>query len=104
MLAIGYDAYQGGGQRLNGAIAEVGVWKTALSSAQVSQLYRSGRGSCNHYPDAANMVAGYHFDEGSGTTAHDFTGNGHDGTLFGAAGWTIGAELDGAIVPSSKSR
>lgn len=37
----------------------------------------------------AGIVAGYHFDEDTGTSAADFTGNGHAGTLSGGA-WTFG--------------
>jgi hypothetical protein len=34
--------------------------------------------------DDGNTVAHWKFDEGSGTTAHDGSGNGHDGTLQGS--------------------
>ena len=36
-------------------------------------------------------AAAYGFNEGSGTTAVDATGNGHTGTLFGSPVWTTGA-------------
>ena len=32
----------------------------------------------------------YNFDEGSGTVAHDTSGNGRDGAIFGGAVWTTG--------------
>jgi alpha-L-arabinofuranosidase len=38
----------------------------------------------------ASPAAYLAFDEGSGTTAADSSGNGHAATLFGAAGWTGG--------------
>jgi len=40
----------------------------------------------------AEMVGWWKFDEGSGTTAYDFSGNGNDGTLenAGAMGWEAG--------------
>ncbi|HVO55610.1 MAG TPA: NHL repeat-containing protein, partial [Solirubrobacterales bacterium] len=34
--------------------------------------------------EAPGLVAAYNFDEGTGSTAHDDTGNGHDGTVEGA--------------------
>ncbi|MBL7186509.1 MAG: LamG domain-containing protein [Phycisphaerae bacterium] len=49
----------------------------------------------------ADLVGQWKFDEGSGTTAYDSSGNGHDGTLLGGAAWTPdgrfggGLELDG---------
>ena len=38
----------------------------------------------------ADLVAHWTLDEGAGTIAHDFTGNGHDGTIGGTAKWVIG--------------
>jgi len=48
----------------------------------------------------ADLVGQWKFDEGSGTTAYDSSGNGHDGTLVGGAAWADGRfgggiELDG---------
>jgi len=45
---------------------------------------------------ASNLVAAWAFDEGSGDTVKDISGNGHDGTISGAK-WTdgkIGKALD----------
>ena len=39
---------------------------------------------------AVNPAAYWTFDEGTGTVAHDSSGNNHDATLQGAAGWTTG--------------
>ena len=87
-LTIGYDGYEGGSQFVTGAIDEVNVWNAALTSTEAGQLYNNGSGMQGYYPEAASLVAGWHFDEGAGTSAADFTGNGHTGTLFGDAGWT----------------
>ncbi|MHC4356229.1 MAG: hypothetical protein ACYS0H_26295, partial [Planctomycetota bacterium] len=48
----------------------------------------------------ADLVGQWKFDEGSGTTAYDSSGNGYDGTLEGGATWAEGRfrggiELDG---------
>jgi len=49
----------------------------------------------------AELVGQWKFDEGSGLTAYDSSGNGHDGTLVGGATWADGRfgggiELDGS--------
>ena len=43
-----------------------------------------------------DLVGHWKFDEGSGTTAFDSSGNGNDGTLNGGAQWVEG-QLGGAI-------
>jgi hypothetical protein len=48
----------------------------------------------------ADLIGWWRFDEGSGTTAYDSSGNGNDGTLVGGATWAAGRfgggiELDG---------
>ncbi|HUT44657.1 MAG TPA: LamG domain-containing protein, partial [Sedimentisphaerales bacterium] len=45
---------------------------------------------------SAELVAYWTFDEGSGTTAYDSSGSGHDGTLEGNPEWADG-KLDGAL-------
>jgi len=47
-------------------------------------------------PVSADLVGWWRFDEGSGTTAMDASGNGNDGTLNGDAQWVAG-QLGGAI-------
>jgi len=39
---------------------------------------------------SADLVAHWPLDEGSGTTAIDLSGNGHDGTIGGTANWVAG--------------
>src|ERR1041385_7221686 len=43
-------------------------------------------------PDVSTvgLVAAYSFDEGSGTTVNDFSGNGNTGTISGATWTTLG--------------
>jgi len=45
---------------------------------------------------SADLVAHWTFDEGSGTTAFDSSGNGHDGTINGTANWVPG-QVGGAF-------
>ena len=47
-------------------------------------------------PRAPGLVAAYSFNEGSGTTALDVSGNGHPGTLVGAT-WTTSGRYGGAL-------
>jgi len=49
----------------------------------------------------ADLVAHWSLDDGSGTVAHDFSGNGYDGTLMGGPQWVAGQrggalEFDGS--------
>ena len=44
----------------------------------------------------ADLVGLWRFDEGSGTVAHDASGNGHHGTLVGDPKWT-GGKIGGAL-------
>jgi len=51
------------------------------------------------YPSDYGLVAEWHFDEGSGNVTEDSSGNGNDGTIYGAT-WTTGVsgtalEFDG---------
>ncbi|NQT03161.1 MAG: LamG domain-containing protein, partial [Planctomycetes bacterium] len=45
---------------------------------------------------SANLVAHWKFDDGSGATAQDSSGNGYDGTLFGEPTWVAG-NIGGAL-------
>src|SRR4030042_635941 len=45
---------------------------------------------------SAYLVARLNFDDGTGGTAHDSSGNGNHGTLFGNPQWTTG-HLGGAL-------
>jgi hypothetical protein len=72
---------------------------------------------CAQLPNPAAYLT---FDEGAGTVAHDSSGNNHNATLFGAAGWTTGivgpfalslpgsppgsyAEIPGDVLDTTKS-
>jgi hypothetical protein len=44
----------------------------------------------------AGPVASWPLDEGSGTTAHDVTGNGHDGAILGTHAWIQGRTGSGS--------
>ena len=80
-LSIGCAREWGDG--FKGAIDEVGIYDRALSAAEVTAGMTEPTGT----PRAP--VAAWSFDEGSGTTAHDATGDGHEGTVEGPK-WTAG--------------
>jgi RHS repeat-associated protein len=69
-----------------GALDEVQVYKRALSATEIATLAQG---------DA--LAARWSFDEGSGTTANDATGNGYTGTLTNGATFTSAGEIAGAV-------
>lgn len=62
----------------NGQLDEVVIYHKALSSTEVSDMYWKGIYSTD------NMKGFYKFDEGSGTTAIDYSDNGNTGTIANA--------------------
>jgi hypothetical protein len=79
LTSSGLNTDYGGKPRLQGAGQDVGAWEAAGPT-----------------PGAANPVAWWRFDEGSGTTAVDSTGHGHDLTLSAGVGWAAG-KISGAL-------
>jgi len=62
----------------NGSIDEPRIWNVALTQAQITALYQQGT------VPTTGLVAEYKFNEGSGTTANDTSGNANHGTITGA--------------------
>ena len=108
-LGSNSDSQHVQGDLFPGAMRDLMIFDEAFSQEQVTALYaaggdrRSGIGdqrsprpptSDLRLPTSAwmsHLVAGYHFDEGRGTTIHDFSGFGNDGTLHGGATWEPGS-------------
>lgn len=65
-----------------GGLDEPRIWNRALTASEVSDLYYNGltRGSAL----ATGLVGEWLFNEGSGSTAYDTSGNGNHGTITGA--------------------
>lgn len=80
-IKIGMDADQG--WHFDGEIAEVHFYNRALSLTEVTEEWNNGKGR-NSAVAAGGLIAGYHFNEKTGSTAIDFSGNGHNGTLIRA--------------------
>jgi len=62
----------------NGVIDEVRLWSKALTAQEISDLYFK-----NIVP-RSSLAGQWLFDEASGTTANDTSGNGNTGTITGA--------------------
>ncbi|MGA2064834.1 MAG: LamG-like jellyroll fold domain-containing protein [Thermoguttaceae bacterium] len=83
-----YDGYS-----LNGTLDEAAIWSRALSAAEVGILHASAavaRSDPAKSPWNSGLIAGWHFDEGTGTTTADYSGNGHTATLDTSALWAAG--------------
>jgi hypothetical protein len=68
----------------NGKMDDVRFYTHALSAEAIAEQARC-------------PVALWKFDETSGVTASDSTGNGYNGTLINGSAWTTGGRFDGAI-------
>jgi len=86
----------------DGFIDEIRIYNRALSSGEIKAHYDAftapsvpstvtSTSTPTPVPSVsdANLVAEWHFDEGSGTILRDSSGNGNDGTIHGAT-WTTG--------------
>lgn len=74
-------------RNFNGKIDEVRVWKRALSQTEISQ------NMCNVSVPAASLAAYWKFNEGSGSTVQDTSGNGVTLTLTGVDASNWGTDL-----------
>jgi hypothetical protein len=80
------------GNRFEGRLDELRIVTRALTAAEVGAEYNAGAG---RYGTAdSDLAAGWHFDEGSGTTTADYSGNGRAAALTGGVAW-----VDGLIAP-----
>ena len=79
-LTIGGDPNYG--FMLAGEMDEVRLWNTVRTPAEIAASYNTTVPT-----NSPGLVAYYTFDEGSGTTVQDRTGNGLNGTVNGGATW-----------------
>jgi hypothetical protein len=80
--------------QLSGMIDEVGIWKGALPPLAISQLYNSGqptnlRNNIGDYLSAAQLLAYYRMEEGTGVSVTDHSDNSNTLYLSGGAGWSM---------------
>jgi hypothetical protein len=76
------------GQPFAGEVDELRIWNTPRTTAQIAD-------SRNSFISAGSpgLVAYYKFDEGTGTTTADATGNGNNGTLKPGASWVVPSDV-----------
>lgn len=86
--AIGYRKAIGD-MYLNGKISNVRAFSTALTAAQVLELYNNPEKIVPTGVDNTALKLWLPMMEGAGTTAYDGSGNGNHGTISGAT-WTHG--------------
>ncbi|MCA9146580.1 MAG: cadherin-like domain-containing protein [Planctomycetales bacterium] len=80
-LVVGQDQDDVGGkfqpsQTLDGNLDELAIWRRALSADQIATIFTAG---VTRVPD--DLAAYYPFNDGSGNTIRDSSGNGRDGVL-----------------------
>jgi hypothetical protein len=78
----------GGGWPFDGCIDEVVVYDYALTNIQMAAKYNGGSGVPG--TPEVGLVGGWHFDEGTGLSTADFSGNLQIGTLSGPPAWVDG--------------
>ncbi|MCJ7571689.1 MAG: LamG domain-containing protein, partial [Candidatus Thermoplasmatota archaeon] len=71
-------SYEGNGGYFNGLMDEIRIYNRALNENEIQTLYSMGN------PLNQGLVGYWNFDEGNGTIAHDSSGNGNDGTIYGS--------------------
>jgi type II secretory pathway pseudopilin PulG len=85
------NALESGKYRMGG-----GADKTANDGGRYPDLFEAGSDLSIipvNYGDAS-LMGYWNFDEGSGTTARDYSGNGNDGTLTSGPVWQSGANCE----------
>ena len=68
----------GNAQFYNGGIDEFRLYNSTLTESQLTEIYNSGRQANSSLPSDGLQVW-YSFDESTGTTVHDKSGNGNNG-------------------------
>ena len=88
------SGYTDGGQTFffNGQIDDARIYNQSLSASDVTALYNNGVGQTVTGP-TTGLVAGYNFNEGSGLTVADVSGNNNTGTLVNSPTWVAAKNL-----------
>src|SRR5581483_327008 len=69
----------------NGSVDEVRVWNAALSQSTIANWMNEPIVST--HPNYASLAGYWKFDEGTGSTTADSSGNNHAGTLVNSPTW-----------------
>lgn len=81
-LSIGTRNTTDAAEYFTGIIEDVHIYSRVLSAAEITTLYGGGQ------PSTTNLGLWLKFDENSGTSAADSSGNGNTGTLQNGAAWS----------------
>ena len=82
-FSAGYGYYAG----FNGIIDEARAWSVGLSGATIAQFFNK-EVTASH-PDYSALKLYWKFNEGTGTTTADASGNGRTGTLQNGPTWVV---------------
>lgn len=83
--------------RFRGVLDEVRIWNRELTQAEIQQ--NMNRSLIGNEP---GLVGYWPFNEGAGTTTHDASGHGNDGTLVNGPQWVASdAPIYGDTIPNS---
>ena len=69
----------GGSGRLSGKMSELSLWSKKLNQGDITTYYGATPSS-----DASGLLGLWKFNEGTGNQLTDYSGNGNNGTIFGA--------------------
>ncbi len=86
-----------------GTISQQGLYTAPAASATATITAASGSTVATATVQSLTPTGYWKFDDGSGTTAADSSGNGHPGTLVNSPTWTTG-ELGGGIALNGTSQ
>lgn len=83
ITTIGTEENYGFTYCFDGNIDEVSLWNVSLTQSQIQDMM------CNGLVGSESGLMGYwKFNEGTGTTTSDYSGNGNNGTLIGPPTWS----------------
>ena len=77
----------------NGSIDEVRIYNRSLGDSEILEIYYSGM-IANHSLNQSELILYQGFNENSGTTAYDSSGNSNHGTISGATWNNDGVDIN----------
>src|SRR4029077_20784752 len=95
-----YVAIAGGTAFSDGDVATSSSYSYRVRAADAQgnlSPYSNTASAATSEPSTPGLVAAYAFNEGSGTTVSDASGNGNDGAIVGTAGWASQGVFGGAL-------
>lgn len=96
-LYISRDNWGGGGY-FNGLIDDVRIYNRVLSASEITNQYNGIFGN------ETGLVGVWHFDEGTGTTTSDQSGNSNDSTLYNGPIWQTDSPNVLKVLPLERSK